>query len=282
MSFNVTFKKFIASVGLVCFGCCSAGALGLPLPAQAESLNAAAIQKMHAQLQKGEQARSYSFVVTGDNREGDGIFEQILQQAAYYRPRFMLHTGDFVASGQYRQYLGFMRYVQRAAFPVITALGNHDIIAQGRKWYQRYFGLSYFAFTYGPDRFMVLDNANGSLSDGQLHWLEGELKKPARYRFIAMHMPPQNIIWFHAFDQGARKLMTLASKYHVNYVFAGHIHVYDRMEYQGVVYIVSGSAGAPMYRMPLYIDPEGGAFYHFVLMQVSDAGIKEQIVHLKP
>ena len=250
----------------------------VPVWATWPELNTHSIQH----LESKESILSYQFVVTGDNRKGNAIFAKILNQAKAYHPHFMLHTGDFVGSGQKIEYLNFMALIKKSPFPVLTAVGNHEILNQGRYWYQHYFGKSYFSFAYGPDRFIILDNANDELSAGQLKWLEEALKKPARYRFLVMHQPPRNVIWFHAFDKGAKKLMALASKYKVNYVFMGHAHIYDRMEYQNVIYIISGSAGAPMYRMPLYISPEGGAFQHFVSIQVSDQGIQEEIVKIQP
>ena len=77
-------------------------------------------------------------------------------------------------------------------------------------------------------------------------------------------------------------MMRLVELYKANYVFMGHVHIYDKMINRGVNYLISGGAGAPLFRMPLYFHEEGGAFNHFVLIQVSNQGIKEQIVPLTP
>lgn len=223
---------------------------------------------------------SYKFIVTGDNREGDEIFLKILKDARKHQPEFAVHTGDFVAKGGYGEYRRFMSYLKRSTFPVIPAIGNHEIYQKGRRWYNQFFGPTYFAFNYGNDRFIYLDNADGKLSNGQLKWLEGQLKIKSRYTFLAMHMPPMNIVWWHAFEEGAKAMVKLAQKYKVNYAFFGHIHIYDKRESKGVKFIVSGGAGAPLFRMPLYFSPEGGAFNHYLLIEVDDKGIKEKVVRL--
>lgn len=243
------------------------------LPAQAR-VNTAAL----ATLEKARSDRAYSIVITGDNRNGDGVLKQILSQAAYYQPRFMIHTGDFVAQGYQREYLGFLSLLRQAAFPVLLAAGNHEIYNGGRQWFQRYIGPERFAFAYGPDRYIFIDNADGELRADQLTWLEQQLQQPARYRIVVAHMPPRNLYWFHAFSTGAKEMMKLVERYKANYVLLGHMHIYDKMQHNGVNYLISGGAGGPLYRMPFYFSAEGGAYYHFVLLQLSDRGIKERIV----
>ncbi|MGV3523649.1 MAG: metallophosphoesterase family protein [Candidatus Sericytochromatia bacterium] len=257
------------------------GGLALLPAAEIQAAAPRANEQALAKLQQHKDTRHYSFVVTGDNRDGDAVFGQLLTQAGYYKPRFMLHTGDFVRAGGQSEYQQFLGLIGRASYPVLPALGNHDAVNGGRKWYAQYFGAAVFAFAYGPDRFFFLDNANAIMPETQLKWLEAELQKPARYRFVVMHMPPRNMIWFHAFSKGSVALLDLLARYKVNYTLMGHIHIYDRMNYKGVNYLVSGGAGAPLYRMPLYFSDKGGAFYHYVLFQVSDSGIRERLVPLE-
>lgn len=260
--------------------CCSCLFWAQLLPAHAQLLEQAR-QSIQGKLSRGLQARHYSFVVAGDNRDGDAVFRRILKQAGYYQPRFMLHTGDFVSHGTHAQYQKFMQLSARASYPVLPVLGNHDALNQGRRWYQRYYGPADYAFSYGQDRFIFLDNANYALDAQQLNWLKTQLQLPARYRFVVAHMPPQSLIWFHAFEQGAEKMMRILERYGAHYAFFGHMHIFDKRISHEVNYVITGGAGAPQYRMPLYYSQRGGAYDHFVLMQVSDAGILDRVVRLK-
>lgn len=243
---------------------------------------AEAVPYHHHALQKLQQSKqskqAYSFIVAGDHRGGDPVLQAILNKARDYQPRFMLHTGDFTSAGKANEYASYLNHVQSSRFPVLTALGNHDVLNQGKKRYQQAFGVSDYSFQYGLDRYFVLDNSNYRVTPQQRKWLEAELKKPARYRFVMMHMPPGNVIWFHAFTDGSQALMRIFEKHKVKYVFLGHIHIYDHMQFQGVNYVVSGGAGAPLYRMPLYFSDLGGAYYHFVLVQVSPQGIQLKVI----
>lgn len=233
-----------------------------------------------AKLQKQTQTQSYSFVVAGDNRDGDAILLEIFKRARHFQPRFMLHSGDFVPEGRKQEYLNFLSLLKQAPFPVLPAIGNHEIYHQGRRWYTAFFGPSDFVMDYGPDRFVWLDNAEKRLTQAQLNWLNQVLSVKKRYKFLIMHHPPQNIFWFYAFNEGSETLIKIAEKHRVNYVFMGHIHIYDKMESEGVKWLISGGAGAPLYRMPLYFSPEGGAYPHFLVLQVGPKGITEKLIRL--
>ncbi|PKL80548.1 MAG: hypothetical protein CVV27_00225 [Candidatus Melainabacteria bacterium HGW-Melainabacteria-1] len=235
---------------------------------------------MIQQLKSDTATGAYSFIVTGDNRDGDAVFERILRRGRDYSPRFMLHTGDFVAAGGQADYQRFRSLLARADYPVLPVIGNHDAQGQGRRWYARYFGETEFAFRYGKDHFIFVDNAGYQVSATQRQRLARLLKEPARYRFVIMHMPPGNLIWFHSFTQGSQETMRVLEAHNANYVFLGHIHIFDKNTFRGVNYLISGGAGAPLYRMPLYFSDRGGAYHHFTLIQVSGAGIKDTVIKL--
>jgi len=257
-------------LGLLCL-CLQAG----KLPAGRHQQG---VVRLNHQLKKQKQpGSSYRFVVAGDNRDGNRILAQILQQAAKEHPDFMLHSGDFVALGQKQEYLNLLKLLDRAPFPIFAAMGNHEIYQGGEKWYRSYFGNPDFYFDVGPDRFVILNNANAALKPEQIQWLDQVLQRPRRYKFLLMHYPPQNLIWFYAFSEGANRLREVVTRHHVNYVFMGHIHIYDQLIQDGVHWLISGGAGAPLYRMPLYYSPQGGAYSHYVVMDISPEGIRETL-----
>lgn len=61
----------------------------------------------------------------------------------------------------------------------------------------------------------------------------------------------------------------------------GHLHIYDKLTLNGVHWLISGGAGAPLYPMPLYFSPQGGTYLHFVVIEVGPSGLREQIVRLE-
>lgn len=262
--------------GILSLLCTALHGFALAPPSPAEPLNL----RHRAQLQQERATEHYTFVVAGDNRDGDAVLKQIFKRAKDFRPRFMLHTGDFVPEGHKAEYLQFIKLLKQAPFPVLPAIGNHEIYNQGRRWYSAFFGPGDFFMDYGPDRFVWLDNAEKKVTTAQLKWLNQVLGVKKRYKFLIMHHPTQNIFWFYAFHEGAEALIQTVEKHKVNYVFMGHIHIYDKMESEGVKWVISGGAGAPLYRMPLYFSAEGGAYPHFLVFQVSPTGIKERLIRL--
>jgi predicted phosphodiesterase len=69
--------------------------------------------------------------------------------------------------------------------------------------------------------------------------------------------------------------MALMSEQGVDYVFAGHIHAYAQAERDGIVYVVTGGAGAPLYR--------GGhpqAFHHYLRVTVRGEEVAIEVVKL--
>ena len=61
----------------------------------------------------------------------------------------------------------------------------------------------------------------------------------------------------------------------VDRVFVGHIHTYGEKEINGVRYVLSGGAGAPL-------DPSPRAYFHYVVVTVSPKGVEDRVVRLRP
>ena len=141
-----------------------------------------------------------------------------------------------------------------------------------------------FSFDYGNAHWVALDmNAYLDWSAPKLReWLERDLKaaQSATWRFVTMHQPAFNSSKAHFKEQHPRWVADLMEKYHVDLVFAGHVHNYQRTypltfkvaadapklglvpgefqfdrEFDGVsktkakspIYIVTGAGGAGLY-----------------------------------
>jgi hypothetical protein len=159
---------------------------------------------------------------------------------------------------------------------VYPALGNHEFAEcelqqclenwwrafpefQGRRWYSVQLGTQVVA--------MALDSDTSLLPDSdQARWLESEiasLPPGARFVLITMHHPPVADVQSKLFvDHNPRpNEIALANFLGANHkskarfiVVAGHIHNYERLEQNGVTYLVSGGGGAvpyPVERTPL-------------------------------
>jgi 3',5'-cyclic AMP phosphodiesterase CpdA len=91
------------------------------------------------------------------------------------------------------------------------------------------------------------------LETEQFNWLEKELKtakESEKFVIVVLHHPPFSS-GKHGQDSDILKLqqtlLPLLEKNTVDLVFAGHDHVCERSYRNGIYYITSGAAGAPLY-----------------------------------
>lgn len=208
----------------------------------------------------------FSFAVMGDSRGGIEQHRRVIDRMSQEVPDFVLGTGDMVDEGyrqdQWQQFFDVENRLLRdnVYFP---ALGNHDRQGRGRTadTYRAYFSVPenggdterYYAFTYAASRFLVLDsNAYSFALTDQTAWIERELvatrQDPSLHHiFVVMHHPPYSISLHGGATELRERWTPLFEAYGVTAVFAGHDHVYERAEHNGLRYFVSGGGGAPLY-----------------------------------
>ncbi len=220
---------------------------------------------------------SFSFAVMGDSRGGVNTFKSILKKLNKTKPLFAVNCGDLVNNGRRGEYRQFKKLIRSFNYPLFFAIGNHDILSWGRMVYQEYFGPTYYSFDFQQAHFILLDNALGRIDDHQFRWLERDLKQNDKtYTFMFMHIPPfdPRPDKYHAMSSqpNAKYLMDLAAKYKVDRVFCSHIHEYHRQERDGIIYLITGGAGAKLR------SPE--AYYHYLLITVGKEGITEEVIKL--
>ncbi len=226
---------------------------------------------------------AFSFAVFGDNRDGEQIYQRILQGVKADRSiALAVNTGDFVARGEEGQYLAYRRMIKDFPVKIYHVPGNHDLVRGGWRHFTTYFGDYYYSFDYENSHFIILNNAfNESFDVRQFRWLKNDLAATNQPNiFVFMHKPTFNPSKFYADytmsgRQVTKELLALLTKYKVKYVFAGHLHGYARAERDGVVYVVTGGGGAP-----LYLPPDFGGFYHYVKITVDGEKITEQVIKI--
>jgi hypothetical protein len=207
-----------------------------------------------------DRTRPLSFIVYGDTRDNE-VGGALVQLARGLAPDLILHTGDLVSvGGDVKYWYKFFR--DQAALltdvPLYPTLGNHEIYRdKGAVQFQRFFALPphdagrfYYAFSFGPARFVVLDGNHPDAA--QTAWLAGELERAQResvtHVFVLVHQPSLSV-GEHCGDALAQAdWVALFERYRVRAVFAGHDHAYERLERNGVRYFVSGGGGAELYR----------------------------------
>lgn len=222
----------------------------------------------------------FSFVVIGDSRSGDKVYARLLEIAASYKPLFILSTGDMVNAGSEGEFKHYAKQLASLQIPIVHVPGNHDI-SNGRANYAKFFGPAVWYFDYGNYRFIGLDNAGGGFSAETIAFAQKALKTD-KTCFVAFHKPPDMDRWkVHAMKSdgaGGRggELLALIENATVPYVFLGHIHLYDEIDYKGTKYVISAGGGAPLYSQYGF----GRAEYGFVVVHVGADGISHEWIPL--
>jgi len=245
-------------------------------------------------------APELTFAVFGDCRPGSADFSPVLARLAadmaHQHPAFVMGTGDYIeGSGDpeaaRRQFDGFFRGLAplqgEGAVPVALAPGNHDIRGSRRnlEQFSRLLDGPYYSFDRAGCHFVILNTEEpgleGRIAGLQLVWLKQDLKANAgKLTFVTLHQPlfPVDGHRGSSLDRYERErnaLHRLFVQAKVACVFAGHEHLYNRQERDGVEYIITGGAGAP-----LYATPDKGGFSHYLLVFVRGNAYEVQVRRL--
>lgn len=213
----------------------------------------------------------YAFAIISDTQGNPEVAGKVAEMAWAQRPSFLIHPGDLVSTGTNdshwtRQFFPAMAPLI-GRVPIFPVLGNHEVNARN---YYDYFDLPtpeyYYDFKYGNAHFFMLDtNKRVDPESEQYQWLEESLKaSQSKWKFVVHHHPVYSSdendygnLWktnqSTRGDARVRVLAELYDKYHVDIVWNGHIHSYERTwpihrnaattSDKGTVYMVTGGGG---------------------------------------
>lgn len=229
----------------------------------------------------------FTFAVFGDNRPAKekmpvtDTFVTITREISRIHPSFVVTTGDLIHGSQdiqevNREYDDVLPPLQSMGVPIYFACGNHETSggqAAEDLYKQRISAKLYYSFDFRNCHFIILDtDENGhehSLSDAQLQWLKDDLaQRPAgtQHTFAFEHEQPHPVsshigssldIW----NKVGEFEKTLQDG-KVDALITGHEHLFHQQNVGGVIEIIGGGAGAPLYPSP------DGHFNHYFLVTI--------------
>lgn len=231
----------------------------------------------------------FSFMVLGDNHAGLIFNDAATIKEIWHMNRedrfrkipidFVFFTGDITLDGKRAHFNAYKKLQKLIKFPVIAAIGNHD----NRELFKEFIGENQFSFVNRNSYFIVLDNEEGQLREPQFEWFEEELRKGKEYEhiFVAMHKPPYDPYqqdWYNMDNSPwAYRFRKLCSEYGVDMVFAGHKHIFDHEDFEGVDYITTGGGG-----MLMEIPDEDGGYLHYVRVMVNHDYVTYEVRRVSP
>lgn len=194
-------------------------------------------------------------LVYGDTRTGLDIHQALVDSMVLLKPVTVFHTGDLVADGNVPdQWVMFNSITSalRAEAEYFPALGNHE--NQSPLFFAN-FTLPNNEQWYSVDRnnthFIVLNSCvDMSPSSEQYQWLVADLDSidaAIKFRVVLFHQPLHSTGRHGGADTLEQLLAPLFEQHHIDMVFNGHDHDYERSLCNGIYYVVAGGGGAPLY-----------------------------------
>ena len=241
--------------------------------------------------------------------------QELLDDIAKKNPAFVVMSGDMVFRGcraeDWDSFRQGIRALVQSRIPIYPAIGNHDEgilpfclnAKAGLNQYHKQFpylptGRGWYSLKYGNFYFLVLDSlADDSKSSRQSTWVATQLNSlppDVDYVFVVLHHPPHTAAAdnLHRVRPQERDLAAMLeekqAKLHAQIiVIAGHVHNYERYEFNHVEYIVSGGGGAEplkfarskddLYRIQ---DPLNADQYHYCLITADHSDLKFEMWRL--
>jgi hypothetical protein len=231
----------------------------------------------------------FRLAVYGASYSQPDVHQQIIREIRAAQPALVLHTGDLVREGQSAEW--WQKDFFDPADPLLHTTPLYPAIGTREKLSIYYFALflppgngQWYAFSYGSARIIALDtNADYDPASTQIQWLLDEFQSPeyraAPWHLVFFHTPPFSSAGPGGDPVVASTLVPLFEQHGVQIVFSGQNASYERSEKDGITYIVTAGAGAPLVDFaadPLAANPYSVAQvkrYHYCLLDISPAQI---------
>jgi predicted phosphodiesterase len=233
----------------------------------------------------------FQFVLIGDSRDGDKVYVRLIEGALGRKPHFFIHLGDMIPHPLEKEWQKFFEISKPIVVPFFPVVGNHEIFADGRgeKLYREQFQLpgekTYYAFRAGGVLFVILDSetGKGKILNEQMSWLVETLSSSEeRFKLVFIHrplfVPMDSLKRGRVMDKYPLErdlLHRLFLRTGVKAVFEGDDHRYERMEKDGILYLITGGGGAPLASFKMR-----GGFFHYVWISAQQEKVEGEVVDL--
>lgn len=207
--------------------------------------------------------------IYGDVRGGHAIHRQLVDQMLGEGLDFVGVTGDMVLHGadeaDWQKFFAVTTDLL-AQVPYMPAVGNHDLGWDGADGSGRPDRL--FALPAGPagrpagaywysrdvsDVHLVFLDSNAYDRREQEIWLDADLAAARKRRVRAVlaftHDGPYSRGYHGGNALAKDRYVPILARHRVDFLFAGHDHLYQRGEAGGIRYVVTGGGGAELYRI---------------------------------
>lgn len=161
--------------------------------------------------------REFKFAVIGDPQGTPEDFSDTIDTINDQDEiSFILILGDITDYGLKHEYIWAAEIIAHSNKPVLTVIGNHDSIANGKTLYQSMFGKFNYTFTFGSIKFVMWNNNQLEFGTDNLNWLSEQIDENT---IVSSHIPP--VVDVHTEEQ-IGLWTTMQSQTHVMASLHGH------------------------------------------------------------
>ena len=231
-----------------------------------------------------------SFAVIGDTRVGqtDARYTAFIKQVEKDGIQTVIHVGDAIDSpGAEEQWAKFLN-ITGTKVTLYIAPGNHDVNStRSLATYTKMLGKQPYYSVPHSDTLLIFLNSElpgqeVKITGRQFEWLEKELARDFKYKFVFLHRPvfPSPLGAGYGLDRNPpdrNRLHQLFVKDGVALAMSGHEHLYNRSDKDGIVYVITGGGGAPLHGFT----EEQGAFLHYIVAKKRNEGYFFRVVDFK-
>jgi acid phosphatase type 7 len=230
--------------------------------------------------------------IYGDSQHNPEIQQKLVQTILAFKPVIVFRVGDMVNNGDDPELWKAFNEIHGPLLKTteyFPALGNHE---NDSPLYFENFSFLHNQRWYSVDRqgihFVVLDsNSRLDLESQQYLWLKSDLAaigEAIQFTVVLFHHPLFDVSANHGSDEKNLKsiLLPLFQQYGVTAVFSGHSHDYQRFEYNGIYFMVTGGGGSSLYGQSR-VDPYLQKFslaYHFCLLTAEDGFLRIRAIDI--
>ncbi len=232
----------------------------------------------------GTTGKYTKFVAWGDSRHNREERKEIMRTIKLLEIDYTMFSGDLVDDGyetpQWYDWFTDMAPLLRSV-PFMSIMGTHE---QNSSIYYDAFAFpgkeEYFSFNYGPIHFICLHSDPayyGETFDEQIDWLLDDLALYQDYdwKIVMLHRPPYSSSDKYKqglYDDIQDLLVPIFEENNISMVISGHDHFYERLQKNNITYVITGGAGAPLYKDVEALIIEESVYaesaYHAVLIEV--------------
>lgn len=210
--------------------------------------------EMHLNMQSDDYTIymcSDSHITRKTHKNLDYFMDQYKAAAA---PKLALHLGDLIDAQKNIPCADSIVHFagQTVNDTLFITPGNHDIYFKQWEIYRDYFKTSVYWFdTRNGDKkldlFICLDSAEGEIGVSQMNWLRTLLQQKSQEGYRHIIVFTHTHLWKLDASQGhtsnmaleaTYELTSLLSQYGVEYVWSGHQHARQLVQFKGVTYMV--------------------------------------------